>query len=129
MALKVLQACCCKLSKNTPVQSAIEVSCITSEFPLLVLVVAQKLVTTAQLYSNELFPSATFIHQCQNLAFTVCPHGNCVSSLVSAASQNELEAHQSGVYLDVFMYFTVIYSNWTRSVAFKLTEGRFRLDT
>lgn len=54
------------------------------------LVVAQKLVTTTQLYSNELFPSATFIHWCQNLAFTVCPHGKRVSSFVPPASQNYL---------------------------------------
>lgn len=90
MALKVLQAYCCKLLKNIPVQNAIQELCITSEFPPLLLVVAQKLVTTTQLYSNEFFPSAAFIHQCQNSAFTVCPHGNCVNSLVPAAPQSDL---------------------------------------
>lgn len=64
--------------------------CITSEFPFLMLVMARKLVTTTQLYGNELFPSATFIHWCQNLAFMICPYGRCVCSLVPAPSQNEL---------------------------------------
>lgn len=90
MALKVLQAYSGKLLKNIPVQDTIKISCITSEFPLLVLVVARKLVTTTQLYSNELFPSATFIHRCQDLAFTVCLHGKRVSSFVPPASQNDL---------------------------------------
>lgn len=90
MALKVLQAYSGKLLKNIPVQNAIKMSCITSEFPVLVVVVARQLVTTTQLYSNELFPSATFIHRCQNLAFTVCPHGKRASSLVAAESQNDL---------------------------------------
>lgn len=90
MALKVLQAYSGKLLKNIPVQDAFKASCITSEFPLLALVVSRKLVTATQLYSNELFPSATFIHQYQNLTFTVCPSGKHVSFLVPAASQNDL---------------------------------------
>lgn len=64
-------------------------SYITSESPFLLLVLVV-LVATTQLYTTELFPSATFIHWCQNLAFTVCPCGRCVGSLVPAPSQNKL---------------------------------------
>lgn len=64
-------------------------SYITSESPFLLLVLVV-LVATTQLYTTELFPPATFIHWCQNLAFTVSPCGRCVGSLVPAPSQNKL---------------------------------------
>lgn len=63
MALKVLQAYSVKLSfLNSPVQNAIRMSYIASEFPFFTLMMARKLVATTQLYASELFPSATFIH-------------------------------------------------------------------
>lgn len=63
MALKVLQAYSVEVFffLSSPVQNAIRMSYITSESPFLLLVLVV-LVATTQLYTTELFPSATFIH-------------------------------------------------------------------